>query len=141
MQHLTFSLQVNHVTKTKYNPFYSKLYLFHLAWVIIIYVINKPNEFRDIDYPEVDIPMSIYLVVTITLICQAHYIFNIIIEMADACHIRVFKVKSQSQMENIQLQIDSQNLFSSRGEDKGKQYKADHNATYELPALNDTEGV
>jgi hypothetical protein len=41
MQHLTFILQVCHVTKSKYSPFKSKLMLFELLAVPIIYAVDK----------------------------------------------------------------------------------------------------
>ena len=44
------------------------------------------------------------LLATITFICQSHYIFNIVVEMADACHISVFTVKSKDQQ--LQMQLD-----------------------------------
>ena len=43
MQHLTFCLQVNHVTKTQYSPFKNRVYIMLCLAVVAIYIINKPS--------------------------------------------------------------------------------------------------
>ena len=46
------------------------------------------NENINIDY-------CIYLMLLIIIIVQTHFIFNVIIEMANALNVRVFKVKDK----------------------------------------------
>lgn len=40
MAHLTISMQVNHITKTQYSPFKSRLMIYQLISVFFIYLMH-----------------------------------------------------------------------------------------------------
>ena len=90
MAHLTISMQVNHVTKSQYSPFRSRLMLFQLAAVFFIYVMHLiiPKSFTKAAFSDTIITLFV-----IQVIFQAHYVLKIIREISIALEVRVLCVK------------------------------------------------
>jgi hypothetical protein len=89
MQHLTCSVQVNHVSKKKYSPWKNRLNLFMMVTSVVTYFGYMADPFF---YP------SYYtrFMLLVTVIAEWHYILNVIYEMANALGIRVLFVKQKN---------------------------------------------
>lgn len=106
MQHLTCGLQVNHVTNTKYSPFKNRMMIFNLVAVPTVYVVDTLSDYT------VSVDMCIYLVFTITVVCQWHFILNVVSEMSSALKIRIFCVKKKEQKFSYdKIGIDGQEVL------------------------------
>lgn len=90
MAHLTISMQVNHITKTVYSPFRSRLMLVQLTIVFLIYFIHlcAIDKFNFDFFKDV-----IWTIFMIQVALQLHYLIMIVKEVSDALGIRVFCVK------------------------------------------------
>lgn len=107
MQHLTCALQVNHVTKTKYSPFRNRMMIFNLVAVPTVYVVDTLSDYT------VSVDMCIYLVFTITVVCQWHFVLNVVNEMSSALNIRIFcvkKMESEQKFSYDKIGIDGQEV-------------------------------
>lgn len=89
MQHLTCSIQVNHVSKYQYSPFNNRLNI-----VIIVYTIGLYMAVFFLG-SKVDVLSNIYIMLAATVLCQWHFILNVVSEMAQALGIPVLRIKSQ----------------------------------------------
>lgn len=63
--------------------------IFNLVAVPTVYVVDSLSDHT------VAVDMCIYLVFTITVVCQWHYILNVVAEMSSALKIRIFCVKKK----------------------------------------------
>lgn len=90
MAHITIGMQVNHITKTKYSPFKSRLMLLQLISVFFIYLIHLfgLNSFGTKFYRD-----CIYTLFSFQAIFQFHYVLKVVKEVSYALKIRVFCVK------------------------------------------------
>ena len=89
MQHLTCSVQVNHVSKYKYSPWRNRLNLFLMLFTVIIYV-------RKAAAPGFCPCSSVQLMLLVTVIAQWHFILNVVHEMSNALGIRILCVEDMS---------------------------------------------
>ena len=82
--------------------------------------------------------MCTYLLLTISLVCQFHYIYNIVTEMADALGIKVFKTKPKNEVQDhrqlFQAPFDQEASF-----DKPGTLNEGGGPLYELKSLNETQ--
>ena len=90
MQHMTVSIQVNHVTKYKYSPWNNKLNIFLLANTGFLYA--KLLSIEDYHVSNSFTKVNLF----VTVVAQWHYILNVIHEMSNALSIRIFCVKDKS---------------------------------------------
>jgi hypothetical protein len=88
MQHLTCSVQVNHVSKKKYSPWKNRVNLFLMVSSIVTYFGYMADPFF---YPH----YYTRFMLLVTVVAEWHYILNVIYEMANALEIRVLFVKSK----------------------------------------------
>jgi hypothetical protein len=97
MAHLTISMQVAHVTRVKYSPFKSKLMLFLLISVPVIFAVDMQSQWGDsVKAEKINVATCIYLLLTVSVVCQLHFILNVVREVADALGIRIFRVKDKN---------------------------------------------
>jgi len=89
MQHLTCCLQVCHVSHTKYTPFASKLINFNTLSVVAIYILAHIYDSDSI------ISNGIIALLLLTILCQWHFILNVVQEMATELRIRILHVKDR----------------------------------------------
>jgi len=127
MQHMTVSIQVNHVSKYKYSPWKNNLNIFLLGCTMMIYALS-------FYYKEQwsSSRMQIQGMLLITVIAQWHYILNVVHEMSTALEIRIFCTKDKRQ-----AYIAKDKIFSDSIDDVGDN-KEPH---YELPDLHDTDNL
>lgn len=90
MAHLTISLQVNHITKSKYSPFKSRLMLLQLSAVFLIYILHL---FDISAFTKAVFSDTILVLFSLQLVFQTHFVLKVIKEVSYALEIRVFCVK------------------------------------------------
>lgn len=83
MQHMTVHIMFNHASKEKYSPSENKLFVFVMCACVMI------NLFSEYLY----VLKCIYLLITIVVVCNLHFILNTVWEITHILGIRVFKVK------------------------------------------------
>ena len=87
MQHMTVHIMFNHATKEKYKPIENKLFIFVMCACIMINIFSE----------YLDVLKCIYLLISIVLVCNLHFILYTVWEITHILGIRVFKVKSIGQ--------------------------------------------
>lgn len=90
MAHMTIGIQINHITKTKYSPFKSRLMLLQLILVFFIYLTHlfAMNKFATKFFTDV-----ILTLFSFQIIFSTHFVLKTIKEVSYALKIRVFCVK------------------------------------------------
>jgi len=89
MQHLTCNIQVQHVTKSIYNPFKIRLNVFIIVitLITILACLVSPNSAHAKD--------SVYFMLVVTILSQWHFILHVIYEMADTLGIYILRIKNR----------------------------------------------
>lgn len=110
MAHLSISMQVAHVTKSKYSPFKSRLMLLQLIAVFFIYLVHffGLRSFTKEVYSD-----AIITLFSLQLVFQTHYVLKIVKEVSYALQIRVFCVKEEFPEQN-----DANKLAATTGLEK-----------------------
>ena len=98
MQHLTCSVQVNHVSKKKYSPWSNRLNIFMIVACFVTFIGYLADPFF---YPE----YYTLVMLVVTVVAEWHYILNVINEMAVALGIRVFFVKNKKSTVQIKGKV------------------------------------
>lgn len=89
MAHLSISMQVDHITKSKNSPFRSRLMLLQVLGVIVIYSMHLFDLYsftKDVG------SNAIITMLALQLIFQTHYFLNIIVEISTALDIKILFV-------------------------------------------------
>ena len=117
MQHMTFHVQVCHITKSKYSPFRLRLVLFNVTVSLIVYAMDSQG-WGFSEQGVLNVALCINLLLLTTFLCQMHYILNIVNEISTALNIRVFRVKSKDEQaaisHNLFKQVSLEGIDSSR---------------------------
>jgi hypothetical protein len=77
---------VEHTCKSNYSPFRVKLNIFVIVGSILILALSNTG---------MDVVKMVKAMLMIFIICQWHYILNIVHEMAKTLKIRIFRVKDK----------------------------------------------
>lgn len=120
MQHLTCSVQVNHVSKYKYSPWRNRLNLFLMVFTVIVYV-------RKAAAPSFCPCSSVQFMLLVTIIAQWHYILHVVHEMSNALGIRILCVQDMSN-KYAEDKIYSDSIDQSQKKDSSS-------PDYEMPEL------
>ena len=101
---MTSQVMLYHAMKQDYNPLDNRLAVLIMACCVAIICTEK----------WINVEKSVLALIAITLVCQLHYIVNIICEMCDVLNIKAFKVKPKADEPSAQF-LDSASKKS--GED------------------------
>ena len=87
--HMSINCMVCHLSKRPYNPFSSKIVRLVLVASAGIFCLDQLMSGK------VNMLKFIQLLFAVVVLCQWHYIINLVFELANALNIRIFFVKSE----------------------------------------------